>query len=170
MPASQREERALLGHDAFQLVAQTHYPTLATLPAEELRGIAARLREQHDRARDLLREGRRARSGKGPARPASSAEAGRLAERKQVYAAALKRVNSRFEALTQERRRAEHRAALKAALARRQAMRTQHPAAGFGAREGMRAKASAKGARGVNPGRIGSVSAQNKAAQARRDG
>jgi len=170
MPSSQREERALLGHDAFGLVAQTHYPTLATLPAEELRAIAARLREQHSRARDLLREGRRARSGKGPARAAATAEEGRLAERKQVYAAALRRVNARFEALTHERRRAEHRAALKAALARRQAMRAQHPGAGFGASDGMRAKGSGKGARAVNPGRIGSVSAQNKAAQARRDG
>jgi hypothetical protein len=34
----------------------------------------------------------------------------------------------------------------------------------------MRSNASGKGQRGVNPGRIGSVSQQNKAAQARRDG
>jgi len=61
-------------------------------------------------------------------------------------------------------------AKLRAALARRRATPLTRPGSGMTAREGMRAKASGKGARGVNPGRIGSVSAQGKAAQARRDG
>lgn len=167
---TQREERALLGEAGFSLVAPTHHPAIATLPPDELRALAARLRAEHARARDLIREGKRARRGKGEARSASSAEAGLATRRKQVYASALKRVNSRFEALTRDRLREEHRAALKAALARRQALRATHPAAGFGAGEGMRPKANPKGARGVNPGRIGSTSQANKRAQARRDG
>jgi hypothetical protein len=99
MATTQREERALLGEAGFALVVPTHYPALAALPADELRALAGRLRAEHARARDLLREGRRARRGKGDARAASSAEAGKLTRRKQVYAAALKRVNSRFAAL-----------------------------------------------------------------------
>jgi hypothetical protein len=72
--------------------------------------------------------------------------------------------------LTHESRRAEHRAALKEALARRQAQRALHPAAGFGSSAGMQSKGNAKSRSHVQGGRIGSVSAQNKRAQARRDG
>jgi hypothetical protein len=169
MATTKRDERALLGEAAYQVVAPSHYPEIEALPAEELRSLANRLREHHAKARDLLREGRRARAGKGDARRAATAEHGKLTQRKQVYAAALKRVNSRFDALTAERRQEEHRAALRAALARKQAARAQHPQGGFTAGGGMRAKASGKGSRGVNPGRVGSVSQQNKAAQARRD-
>jgi hypothetical protein len=170
MATTRREERTLLGEAGYALIAQTHYPEIETLPADELRSIAARLRAEHGRVRDLLREGRRARRGKGDARAASGAEADRATRRKQVYAAALKRVNRRFADLAHERLRAEHRAKLKAALARRQAMQAAHPGSGRTAREGMRASGNTKGHRGVNPGRIGSVSQANKSAQARRDG
>ena len=47
MAISQREERDLLGHDAFSLIAPTHQPAIATLPPEELRAIATRLRAEH---------------------------------------------------------------------------------------------------------------------------
>jgi hypothetical protein len=170
MATSQREERELLGHDAFSLIAPTHQPAIATLPAEELRAIATRLRAEHAKLRDLIREGHRAKRGKGDARAAANAEAGKATRRKQVYAAALKRVNSRFDELTHERRREEHRAALKEALARRQAQRAQHPGAGFGSSAGMQSKANAKGRNHVHGARVGSVSAQGKRAQARRDG
>ncbi|MCA3324979.1 MAG: hypothetical protein INF75_17910 [Roseomonas sp.] len=170
MATTQREERELLGHDAFALIAPSHQPAIAALPPEELRSLAIRLRAEHGKLRDLIREGKRAKRGKGDARAASSAEAGKATRRKQVYAAALKRVNKRFDELTHERRRAEHRAALKEALARRKAQRARHPAAGFGSSEGMRSKGNAKRAKHVHGARIGSVSAQNKRAQARRDG
>ncbi|MCA3279265.1 MAG: hypothetical protein ING10_08360 [Roseomonas sp.] len=170
MAISQREERELLGHDAFSLIAPTHQPAIAALPPEELRAIATRLRAEHAKLRDLIREGHRAKRGKGDARAAANAEAGKATRRKQVYASALKRVNSRFDELTQERRREEHRAALKAAFARRQALRAQHPAAGFGASAGMPNKGNARGRNHVHGALVGSVSAQNKRAQARRDG
>ena len=170
MATSQREERELLGHDAFTLIAPTHQPAIAALPPEELRAIATRLRAEHAKLQDLIREGHRAKRGKGDARAAANAEAGKATRRKQVYAAALKRVNSRFDELTQERRRAEHRAALKAALARRQALRAQHPGTSFGASAGMQSKANEKSKNHIHGARIGSISAQNKRAQARRDG
>jgi hypothetical protein len=170
MAISQREERDLLGHDAFSLIVPTHQPAIAALPPEELRAIATRLRAEHAKLRDLIREGKRAKRGKGDARAAAHAEAGKATRRKQVYASALKRVNSRFDELTQERRREEHRAALKVALARRQALRAQHPSSGFGASAGMQNKGNAKGKNHVHGARVGSVSAQNKRAQARRDG
>jgi hypothetical protein len=170
MAATQREERSLLGHEGFALVAPSHYPTISTLPPEELKALATRLREAHGKARDLIREGRRARSGKGTARAAAGQEAGKATLRKQVYAAALKRVNSRFEALTHDRRKEANRAALREALARRQAMRPHHPTGGDTAGGGMRSKPSGKRRSGVLPAKVGRVSQQNKAAQARRDG
>ena len=169
MATSQREERELLGHDAFSLIAPTHQPAIAALPPDELRTLATRLRAEHARLRDLIREGKRAKRGKGDARAAANVEAGKATRQKQVYAAALKRVNSRFDELTQERRREEHRAALKSALARRQALRAQHPSPGFGASAGMQSKANVKGRKHVHGARVGSVSAQNKRSQARRD-
>lgn len=173
MATTLREERRLLGHDAFALVEPTHYPAIETLGPEELRALATRLRDAHARTRDLIREGRRARRGKGEARAAAGKEAEKATRRKQVYAAALKRVNRRFEAITAEQRReaerAAHRAALRAALARRQAQRVHHPQPGATARDGMRNAPSGKRRTVVNPGKIGSVSQQNKAAQARRD-
>jgi len=178
MSVTQREERRLLGHEGAALVEPTHYPAIAALPAEELRALATRLRDAHGKARDLIREGRRARRGKAPARAASGKEAEKATRRKQVYAAALKRVNSRFEALTHDRIKEANRQALKAALARRQAMRPHHPTGGDTAGRGptggaagggMRSKPSGKRRNGIRPATIGSVSQQNKAAQARRD-
>jgi hypothetical protein len=170
MATTQREERALLGHDAFKLIEPTHYPALGALSGEELRTLATRLREQHAKARDLIREGKRAKRGKGDARAAATAEAGKATRRKQVYAAALKRVNARFAEIDEDRRREANRAALKAALARKQAARAAHPQGGFTAGRGMRAKPSGRGHPGVNPGRIGSVSQQTRNNQARADG
>jgi hypothetical protein len=170
MACTQREERTLLGHEGFALVEPSHYPAIATLDAEALRGLAARLRAAHAKARDLIREGRRSRRGKGDARAAAGREAEKATRKKQVFASALKRVNSRFDALTEERRRAEHRAALREALARRQAMRAHHPNGGATARQGMRSTPGGGRRTRVNPGKVGSVSQQNKAAQARRDG
>lgn len=169
MASTRREERSLLTHDELALVAPTHHPDITTQDAEALRSMATRLRAEHGKLRDLIRSGRRARAGKGEPRGATNALHARMAEKKQVFAAALKRVNSRFAELTEDRRREEHRAALRAALARKKAMRAQHPQPGHTARKGMRLKGgNARGPK-VNPGQIGSVSQQNKAAQARRD-
>jgi hypothetical protein len=164
------EERRILAHDEFLLVEPSHYPALAELSPEDLRSLVARLRDQHNRARDLMRNGRRARRGKGEPRAATGALGERLGEKKQVFVAALKRVNNRFEQLTAKRRREEHRAALRAALARRQAQRASHPGAGETAGQGMRRKGGGPAGWRMDPRRIGSISQANKAAQARRDG
>jgi hypothetical protein len=169
MATNLREERRLLGHDGFALVEPSHYPAIAQLPPEELRALAARLRAAHDRLRDLIREGRRARRGKGTARGAAGQEAEKATRRKQIYAAALKRVNRRFEALTHDRVKEANRQALKEALARRQAMRPHHPQPGATPGKGMRNKATDRRRTGVRPATIGSVSQQNKNNQARRD-
>lgn len=169
MATTIREERTLLSHEEFSLIEPTHYPAIKALPADDLRNLATRLRDHHNRARDLLRAGRRARAGKGEPRAAAAALGARLAQKKQSFAAALKRVNSRFEAITAERRRAENTASLRAALARKNAQRAAHPSTGASAGEGMRHKGGARPGWKVDPRRVGSIGQATRNAQARRD-
>lgn len=93
-------ERHLLGDD-FALVEPSHYPVLGTLPAEEARALAHRLREHRNRLKELLHANRRARRGKGEPRAAAGHDTA-ITRRKQVFAAALKRVNARLDALRGE--------------------------------------------------------------------
>ena len=167
MAASIATERRILGDD-FAVVAQSHYPALGELPAEDVLALARTLREHRDRLRGMLHPNRRARRGKGEARASAGHDAA-AARRKQVYAAALKRVNHRLDILHGAARRAWHAAALREALARKRAARQHHPGAGATGREGMHAKPSRKRLVRTDPREIGRVSAFVKAAQAKRD-
>ncbi len=92
-------ERRMLTAAEFEVVEGTHYPAICGLPKEELIGIARRVRGYRDKARDVTRHRRRERRGKAEPRgttPAPS-EAG-TAMKKQIFASALKRVNSRNRA------------------------------------------------------------------------
>ena len=168
MATSIAAERRLLGDD-FALIANSPHPALAALSAEDALALARLLREHRDRLRGMVHSNRRARRGKGEPR-ASAGHDPALLRRKQIFAAALKRVNARLELLHGEARRAYHAAALKEALARKQAARAQHPGAGATPGAGMRAKASGKRRTRMDPRVIGSISQAGKIAQARRDG
>lgn len=86
-------ERALLGEADYAVVADSHHPTLATLDAAALAALEARLTELHDRTRDLVRQRRKEVRGKEIPRGAGPVPAEpNLAEKKQVFAAALKRI------------------------------------------------------------------------------
>jgi hypothetical protein len=116
----------------------------------------------------MVHGNRRARRGKGEPRAAAGHDPA-LLRRKQVFAAALKRVNARIDVLHGEARRAYHAAALAEALERKRAARRHHPGAGASAGEGMRAKASGKRRTRMDPRAIGSISQATRTAQARRD-
>lgn len=168
MATSISAERHLLGDD-FALIASSHHPALAALPADEVLALARMLREHRDRLRGMVHSNRRARRGKGEPRAAASHDPA-LLRRKQIFAAALKRVNARLDVLHGETRRAYHAAALAEALERKRAARRHHPGAGTTAGEGMRAKASGKRRTVKDPRDIGSISQAGRNAQARRDG
>jgi hypothetical protein len=171
MATSIAAERRLLGDD-FALVANSHHPALGALSAEDALALARLLREQRDRLRGMVHSNRRARRGKAEPRAAGAA-AGHdpaLLRRKQVFAAALKRVNARIELLHGEARRAYHAAALAEALERKRAARSHHPGGGETAGQGMRAKSSGKRRTRMDPRTIGSISQAGRNAQARRDG
>jgi hypothetical protein len=168
MATSIAAEHRLLGDD-FALIASSHHPALAALSTEDALALARLLREQRDRLRGMVHANRRARRGKGEPRAAAGHDPS-LLRRKQVFAAALKRVNARIELLHGEARRAYHAAALQEALARKRAAATHHPGAGASAGAGMRAKTSGKRRTRMDPRAIGSISQAGRNAQARRDG
>ncbi len=163
-------ERRLLADDEYEPIVRSHYPTIGTLNRDELAELAQWLRSRHNRARDIARHRVRVRRGKaeGPA-PEGLSERG-LANKKQVFARALKRVNSRLEQHRDAEKRARVVAQMQAALARRQAASAQHPDAGMTAGGGLQVKASTRRRTNVPPGRIGSVSQAGRVAQAKRDG
>jgi len=167
MATSTAAERRLLGED-FDLVAPSHYPALAALPAEEVLALARTLRDRRNRLREMVHANRRARRGKAEPRAGAGHDAA-LARRKQAFAAALKRVNHRLDILHGEARRAWHAQALRDALARKRAARAHHPGAGATADPGMAAKPSRKRTVRTDPREIGRVSQFVKAAQAKRD-
>lgn len=164
-------ERRLLAEDEIGQVIRSHYPELDGLPREELVGLARWLRAQHARLRDILRSRRRIHRGKAEPRGSVTESAGEraLAEKKQVFARGLKRVNGRLGRIRADEKRAQASAALRAALARREEAEPRHPAAGATARDGMRALPGKRRRGIVTGGRIGSVSQQGRDAQAVRD-
>ncbi|WP_439594560.1 hypothetical protein [Falsiroseomonas sp.] len=182
MAITRKEEQRLLSHEEAQLLAPSHHPELAALSAEELRALAERLRAAHRRARDLVREAQRSRRGKGvPVRGeavatprAATAAAEKLSQKKQVFAAGLRRVNAQFarkaEARQQGRAQARNAQALREALARRRAARPHHPQPGRTAGRGMRDTSPVDVHLGPDPRAIGSISQATRNNQARRDG
>jgi hypothetical protein len=91
-------------------------------------------------------------------------------QRKQVLAAALKRVNKEIGRMQKLEARSAHVAAARRALAMRRADQfPSRPPTGDTANEGMRPLPSERRRTKVSPAKIGSVSQATKNAQAARD-
>jgi len=171
MGATFATERRLLAEDEIGQVVRSHYPELEGLDREELTGLARWLRSQHERLRDTMRERRRIHRGKAEPRGSATESAGErsMAEKKQVFARGLKRVNVRLASLRAEEKRRRASAALREVLSRRGQAAVHHPDAGDTAREGMRTLPSTRRHGIVTGGRVGSVSQAGRNAQAARD-
>ena len=171
MGISIASERRLLAESEYAPVAKSHYPALRDLAREELVELARWLRSQRARARDIVRERRRIRRGKAAPRGATSetpSERG-LSAKKQVFARALARVNTRLERLRAEAARARNAALLREALDRRRNAPVHHPDPGRTAGEGMQPKDNTTDTVQVDPREVGRVSQFVRDAQARRD-
>ncbi|WP_207537675.1 hypothetical protein [Sabulicella rubraurantiaca] len=95
MAITRATETKLLSEAQRALVAPSHYPALASLPPDEVVLLEKRLREEHDRLRFTVRDARREKRGKSEARGEPSED--HAAMKKQILAAALKRVARRLE-------------------------------------------------------------------------
>ena len=163
-------ERSILSYDEHEIILRSHHPEIYDASPDDLRALRQRLREMRDKERTLARENRRAVRGKGAQRGASfPGTAEHPLRRKQVFAAALKRVNREIDRMHKLEARTAHIEAARRALAmRRAAQFPTRPPAGDTPSEGMRPLPSQRRRTRVPPARIGSVSQATKNAQAAR--
>jgi hypothetical protein len=171
MSISSKRAKSLLNHDEWTLVEQTLRPKVAEVAEADLRSTGRSLRLLHDKERDLARAKRRVTKGtaepRGGSFPGTSA---RPAERTQVFAQALIRVNDeivRREAVAARNAMLEGQ---KRVLAAKRAAPSRRPANTKTASSGTAANPSTKRSTKVPGAKVGSVSQQGKRAQAKRDG
>jgi hypothetical protein len=171
MSISCKFERSILSYDEHEIILRTHHPEIYDAALDDLKALRQRLREMRNKERTLARENRRAVRGKGAQRGASfPGTAEHPLQRKQVFAAALKRVNREIDRMEKLEARTAHVEAARRALAmRRAAQFPPRPPAGDTPSEGMRPLPSQRRRTRVPPARIGSVSQATKNAQAVRD-
>ena len=164
-------ERSLLSHDEYETIRPTHHPTIYEVEPAELEAIRSRLRKMRDKEQTLSRQKRREARGKSGGRGASfPGTAERPSQRKQVFAAALKRVNKELERLHNLAARTAHVEAARKALAlHRAANFMTYPPAGATANEGMVPRLSTRRKTIIEGTKIGRVSQATKIAQAVRD-
>src|ERR1700754_4808915 len=100
MSIPSKAERSQLSHEEFEIIRATHHPAIYDLAGDELRALKLRLREQRSKARTLARQ--RQREIRGKAEPRGKGFPGTVEQplkRKQIFAAALKRVNNEINRL-----------------------------------------------------------------------
>jgi len=164
-------ERSLLNHEEYETIRLTHHPAIYDVEVAELEVIRSRLRKMHNKERTLSRQKRREVRGKREARGASfPGTAEHSSQRKQVFAAALKRVNNELRRLHNlAARTANIEAARKALALRRAANFIPYPSAENTANEGMVPRSSTRRRKIITGAKIGRVSQATKVAQAVRD-
>jgi hypothetical protein len=164
-------ERSLLNHEESETIRLTHHPDIYDVEADELEAMRPRLRKMRDKERTLGRQKRREVRGKSEARGANfPGTVEHASERKQVFAAALKRVNNELRRHHNLAARTAHVEAARKALAlHRAANFMAYPSAGATANEGMVPKASTRRRKIMTGAKIGRVSQSTRIAQAVRD-
>ena len=164
-------ERSILSYEEHGIILRSHHPEIYEAGLDDLKTLSRRLRDMRDKENTLARAKRREARGRG--RPRGQSHPGTAEHplrRKQVFAAALKRVNREIDRMEKLEARTAHVEAARRALAmRRAAQFPPRPPAGDTPREGMHPLPSRRRLTRVNPRRIGSVSQATRNAQAARD-
>ncbi|KZD25926.1 hypothetical protein A4A58_02940 [Tardiphaga robiniae] len=170
MAASSRFEISILKHDEQEIILATHHPAIGELAREKLESLRSRLRDLHGREHTLARHRQREARGKAEPRGNSfSGTAEHATQRKQVFVAAIKRLNKELKRLQKFEARRELGEAARRALALRRAQQFTRPHNDLRPSEGMRSIPNQRRNTKIPPSRIGRVSQANKRAQARRD-
>ena len=87
-------ERSILSYDEHEIILRSHHPEIYDAGLDDLKTLRQRLRDMRNKERTLAGENRRAARGKGAPRGGSfPGTAEHPLQRKQVFAAALKRVS-----------------------------------------------------------------------------
>ena len=171
MSMSLKQEYALLEPDEIELLRSTHLPELYDLERKDVVALQARLRDLRGKAKTVTRQKQREARGKAePRGKAFPASVDQPQKRKQVFAAALKRVNKELKRLSMLDARARHREAAQKALAQLRASKFSSaiPASRTEGK-GMQPHESIRRRRTLHRGKVGSVLKQNTISQAIRD-
>jgi hypothetical protein len=171
MSISAKQERALLNSDEIALLRSTHHPDIYDLDQKDLADLQRRLREHRGKAQTLTRQ--KQREARGKSEPRGKNFPGGVEQpqrRKQLFSAALKRVNKELNRLNKLEARTQHVEAARKALAQRR-LANFAPAIPESRTSGagMQPQESSKRRRVLPRGKVGSVLKQNKVAQATRD-
>jgi uncharacterized protein YukE len=171
MSLAVKAEARFMKHDELELLAQSHNPNLIEAEAEDLTATRVRIRDLLAKERGLVRSMRRSIRGKADERGGSfPGHVDKPARRKQVLAAALKRLNKELARRQAMEARNEMKDAARRALAlKAEAGSDGRPAPGRTARKGMRSVANEKRQTIVHPAKVGSISQHTKNRQAARD-
>ena len=170
MAISAKQEKSLLNHDEWELVSGTHHPALHDRSAEDLQAARKRLREIHAKEQGFARHKRRVGKGTADARGGSfPGTAERPAQRKQVFAHAIRRVNSEIERRNARRSRDTIVSTQKKVLAKRRAAPSTRPANTPTAKKGPAKVENTKARTKVPGAKVGSVTKQTARAQGRKD-
>ena len=166
-----KSERSQLSHAEFETVRTTHHPLIYDLTGKELHALKLRLREERDKARTLARQKQREVRGKAEPRGKSfPGTAEQPLKRKQIFAAALKRVNKELDRLRRLEARTAQVEAARAALALHRAAKfVHHPATDNAPHAGMQPLPSTRRRNRVPGSKVGSISQATRVAQAIRD-
>ena len=171
MTVPSKAETSLLSHDELEIVRQSHHPDIYQLSSEDLRTVQRRVRDLRDKERTLAWQRRREVRGKAEPRGGSfPGTAEHSLKRKQVFAAALQRVNretSRLDKLTARSVLSDN--ARRALAMRKAGGSVHHPDAGRTLHAGMTKVTNPKRRTKVSPAKVGSVSQATKRSQAVRD-
>ena len=164
-------ERSILSYDEHGIILRSHHPDIYEAGLDDLKALLRRLRDMRDKENTLAHAKRREARGKGRERGQNlPGTAEHPLQRKQVFAAAVKRVNREIHRIEKLAARTAHVEALRRALAmRRAAQFPPRPEAGDRPSEGMHPLPSRRRRTQVPPARIGSVSQATRNAQAARD-
>ncbi|MBV8752839.1 MAG: hypothetical protein JO328_08265 [Hyphomicrobiales bacterium] len=162
-------ERSILSYDEHEVILRSHHPEIYQAGLDDLKALSRRLRDMRNKESTLARaKGREAR-GKGRPRGQNlPGTAEQPLRRKQVFAAALKRVNREIHRMEKLEVRTAHIEAARRALAmRRAAQFPPRPPAGDTPSEGMHPLPSRRRRTHVHPARIATQATRH--AQAARD-
>jgi hypothetical protein len=170
MAAPCRFELSILKHDEQEVISDTHHPAVGEMKREMLESLRSRLRDLHDKERTFARHRRR--EVKGTAEPRGKSFSGtaeHAIQRKQVFVAAIKRINKELKRLRKFEAKNELGEAARRALALRRAQQFSRPQNDPTPGHGMRPISNRRRNMKIPPSRIGRVSEANKRAQASRD-
>ena len=171
MSISSKRAKSLLSHEEWTLVEVTLRPKVAETPEADLRAAGRQLRGLHDKERDLSRTKRRVAKGRADPRGGSfPGTYARPAERTQVFAQALIRVNDEIVRREAAQARNEALDNQKRALAAKRAAPSRRPANTATAATGPASVENKKRATKVPGAKVGSVTKQTARSQARKDG